>query len=299
MWVRGLLFMTNSIIRNRIIAALLGAVEMSAILIIVLAFLHLDSGTLFDPLFFFIFMIFLPVAAGIGIFLGIKSVRYTSPLAFARPLQVIVCVIAAFILLGFNGLFQEIGLIPKPGPLTDLFVTASSDYLIKSLGDPLPENKVRAAQELLQRKYPSTGDLLLPLLQDESIFVRGAVTRIFGELRDKRAVDRIIDLLDDPDYGMQLEAIRGLGEIGDGRAVEPLLAVLNRLNCSGVVAEALAKIGEQRAVGPLIGFLEEAKREDQIRFRKWVIQSLEKLSGQRFGDDLVCWRNWYLAEGKK
>jgi HEAT repeat protein len=121
---------------------------------------------------------------------------------------------------------------------------------------------------------------------------------LLGQLREKRAVDRIIAFLDDPDYGTQLDAVRSLGEIGDGRAVEPLLAVINRPNFSGVAAEALAKIGDRRAVGPLIGFLENANREDQIKLRNWVVTSLEKLSGEKYGNDIVRWRRWYDAEGK-
>jgi HEAT repeat protein len=93
--------------------------------------------------------------------------------------------------------------------------------------------------------------------------------------------------------------VRSLGEIGDSRAVEPLLAVIDRTNFSGVVAEALARIGDRRAVGPLIAFLEKAARQDQLRTRKWFVESLEKLSGQKFGNDVARWRRWYETEGKR
>ena len=285
----------------RVIAAFFGAVETSALLMAVIALVSMGGDGL-DRLFAaFAFLVLLPVAVLVGIVFGIRSARSASPWGFARPRQVIISVIVAFLLLGFNGLFREMGLIKQkqPEPLKDRYAAASADHLIKSLRDPLPESRVRAAEELVQRHHPSAGDFILPLLQDGNGHVRGRAVVLLGQLRDKRAVDGIITLLDDPDYGIQLDAVRSLGEIGDDRAVAPLLAVLDRPNFSGVVAEALAKIGDQRAVGPLIGFLEDAKREDQRQWRNWAITSLEKLSGQKYGNDIVRWRRWYEAEGKK
>lgn len=294
-----LFFMTNSIILHRMIAAFFGAVEMSAMVVAVIALLSMDSDGLDRLLAYFIFIKCLPFAMTVGIVLDIISIRFSSPWGFARPRQVIISVIAAFLLLGFNNLFQEMVFIKKTEPLKDPFVTASADHLIKSLDDPLPENRMGATEELVKRHYPSVGDLILPLLQDESGLVRGRVAVLLGRLRDKRAADRILTFLDDPDFGTQLDAVRSLGEIGDARAVGPILALLDRPNFSGVAAEALSKIGDRRAVGPLIEFLENEKREDRMRSRNWVIHSLEKLSGQRYGTDIVRWRQWYEAEGKK
>lgn len=260
-------------------AALLGAIEITALLLAVISLVSMGGDSLDKMAAAFFFIISLPVALGIGILLGIKFGGTASPWAFAHLRQVFISVIAASLLLGFNSLFQEMGLtVKKPEPLKDPFVTASAEHLIKSLNDSQPDSRVRAAEELVHRHYPSVGDLILPLLQDNNGYVRSRAIVLLGQLREKRAVDRIIAFLDDPDYGTQLDAVRSLGEIGDGRAVEPLLAVINRPNFSGVAAEALAKIGDRRAVGPLIGFLENANREDQIKLRNWVVTSLEKLS---------------------
>jgi hypothetical protein len=257
------------------------------------------GGGELDKLFAaFAFIVSLPVAVLLGIFLGIK-LRSASPWRFAGPRQVIITVIAAFLLLGFNSLFQEMGLMPRRVPLRDPFVTASTNQIIQSLGDPKPEMRLRAAEELVRRKHASAGDLILPLLQDKDGHVRGRATALLGLLRERRAVDRIIALLDDPDYETQLDAVRSLGDIGDSRAVDPLLAVIDRPNFSGVVAEALAKIGDRRAAGPLIAFLEKATREDQLRTRNWFVESLEKLSGQKFGNDVAKWKRWYETEGKQ
>jgi hypothetical protein len=276
------------------IAAVLGAMETAALLLAVIALFSIGGDGLDRLLAAFVFYILLPVAAVTGIFLGIRSGRSASAWGFARPRQVIISVIVAILLLGSNELFQDRG-----KPVKDPFVSAPAEHLIKSLGDPQAENRMRAAEELVQRHSPSAGELILPLLQDTNSDVRDRAIVLLGRLRDKRAVDRIVMLLDDPDYGTQLDAVRSLGEIGDSRAVAPLLAMLNRPNFSGVVAEALAKIGDQRAVGPLIGFLENAHRMDHMQSQNWVVSSLEKLSGQKYGNDIVHWRRWYESQGNK
>lgn len=276
------------------VSAFLGALETVALSLAVAALLSMGGDGIDRLLAVFALFFFLPVAAITGIFLGIRFGRSASAWGFARPRQVIISVIVAVLLLGFNERFQD-----KGKPANDPFVSASADQLIQSLSDPQAENRVRAAQELVQRHHPSAGDLILPLLQDGSGYVRGRATVLLGQLRDKRAVEQIVTLLDDPDYGARINAVTSLGEIGDGRAVGPLLALINRPNFSGIVAEALAKIGDQRAVGPLIDFLENATREDETKYRNWVITSLEKLSGQKYGNDIVRWRQWYAAESYK
>jgi HEAT repeat protein len=263
-------------------------------MVLLMAILSLLSmgGDGIDRLFaFFVFYVSLPVAAVIGIFLGIKFGRSGSPWGFARPRQVIISVIVAVLLLGLNELFQDRG-----KPAKNPFASASTEELIRSLGDPQAENRLRAAQALVQRHHPSAGDHIMPLLQDPNRNVRCRATALLGQLRDRRAVDPIITFLDDPDYEIQLAAVRSLGEIGDSSSVEPLLAVIHRPHFSGIVAEALANIGNRRAVGPLIDILENKTGEDAMKYRKWVVTSLEKLSGQKYGNDIVRWRQWY--EGK-
>ncbi len=291
--------MSNAARPHRLGAALYGAGELTALLFSGIAVLSIGGDGLDKMAAAFIFMVTAPVAVVIGAILGTRSVRSTSSWGFARPRQVIISVLFACLFLGLNLYSYEIGLIKKPIPLTDPLANTSHGQIVSSLSDPRPENRVSAAEELVRRHDPAAGDLLLPLLQDPNGHVRGRAAVLLGQIRDKRAVDKIVGLLDDPEYGTQLDAIRSLGEIGDSRAVVSLLAVLARPHSSGVVAEALAKIGDHRAIGPLIDFLETSSREDQLQFRKWVIESLEKLSGQHFGDDMASWRQWYEADTRK
>ncbi len=268
--------------------------EAVALVMAIMALLSMGGDGIDRLLAVFAFYMLLPVAVVFGIFLGIKSGRSASPWGFAHPRQVIITVAVAVLLFVSNEIFQY-----KGKPAKDPFLSAPVEQLVHSLRDPQDENRVRAAEELVRRHHPSAADLILPLLQDTNTNVRDRATVLLGQLRDSRAVDRIVRLLDDPDYGTQIDAVRSLGEIGDDRAVAPLLAVLRRPNFGGVVAEALAKIGDQRGIGPLIGFLENAAKENQLKNHNWVITSLEKLSGQKYGNDTIRWRQWYEAEGKK
>jgi hypothetical protein len=273
----------------RAVAAFLGATEVVALLAVVLTLASMGADWIGRLLAAFVVYVSTPVAVIAGIFLGIRFGRSASPWGFAKVRQVGISVIVAGLLVGLGEVSEDRG-----KPVNDPFVLASH-----SLSDPLPDNRARAAQELVQRQCTCAADLVLPLLQDEDADVRSRAIVLCGQLREGRAVDIIVGRLNDPDYGTQVEAVRSLGEIGDGRAVAPLLAVIRRPHLSGVVADALAKIGDQRAVGPLIDFLEDTKREDELEYRNWVVTSLEKLSGQHYGDDLVRWRRWYEAEGEE
>jgi hypothetical protein len=293
--------MTDTGKPNRLLAAIYGAVELLALDLAAIALFSMGGDGLDRMFAAYVFIITAPVAAVLGAFLGIRSAKSVSPWGYARPRQVIISVLVAFLLLGFNSLFQEMGLIhPKqPTLLKNSIADASLDQLTKSLHDPMPQNRAGAAEELVRRRHPASGDLILPLLQDSDAHVRERSVVLLGQLRDKRAVPGIISLLDDPDYGVQLAAVRSLGEIGDKRAVAPLITVLDRQNFGGVVAEALSQIGDRRAVGPLIDFLDKAQQKGAVPMQNLILSSLEKLSDQHFGNDMARWQQWYETEGRK
>ncbi len=120
------LFYDKVIILHRMIAAFSAQSRCQQWWLRVIALLSMDSDGLDRLLAYFIFIKCLPFAMIVGIVLDIISIRFSSPWGFARPRQVIISVIAAFLLLGFNNLFQEMGFIKKTEPLKDHFVTASS-----------------------------------------------------------------------------------------------------------------------------------------------------------------------------
>ena len=80
--------------------------------------------------------------------------------------------------------------------------------------------------------------------------VRGNAALALVDFRDSRAVEPLINALDDKERTVRYWAAFALGRLGDGRAVEPLIKALS--GGTGSAAFALGRLGDSRAVGPLI-----------------------------------------------
>ena len=59
----------------------------------------------------------------------------------------------------------------------------------------------------------------------EDLIVRGRAALMLGKLRDVRAVESLIEVLDADGYQTRLHAAEALGKIGDPRAINALLRV--------------------------------------------------------------------------
>ncbi len=68
--------------------------------------------------------------------------------------------------------------------------------------------------------------------------------RSLGELRDRESVERLIEMLDDPDWGIRSFAASALGEIGDQRAIEALVSRLDDSNST-------VRLGAEKALKEL------------------------------------------------
>jgi HEAT repeat protein len=96
--------------------------------------------------------------------------------------------------------------------------------------------------------------------------VRWQSARVLEQIRDKRAVEPLIEALSDNHGLVRKSAIEALGQIGDARAVEPLITGLNneddeiRLS----VVSALKQIGDERAIEPLITVLKDKDTDVRI-----------------------------------
>jgi len=101
----------------------------------------------------------------------------------------------------------------------------------------------------------------------QGISIRAA--EALGDIKDKRAVEPLIEVLRDEYFVIRKYACWALGEIGGVGAVDPLIEVLRGDSDNGVrkyAAEALGKIKDKRAVEPLT----EALREDSDEFVRIV-----------------------------
>src|SRR5205085_2294162 len=94
---------------------------------------------------------------------------------------------------------------------------------------------------------------LLDTLTEESMLKSHAAYAL-GDIGDARAVEPLVQVLDDEDVGVREAATFALGELGDGRAVEGLIKRLKDdvLGIRSLAAEALGKLGEERALPALL-----------------------------------------------
>jgi hypothetical protein len=102
-----------------------------------------------------------------------------------------------------------------------------------------------------------------------------------GEIGDARAIEPLVDALEDKHILVRVEAAKALGKIGDTRAVEPLIEVLQSL--AGPASEALGRIGDPMAVEPLIEIL----RHPQPLIQVSAAEALGEIGDARALDPLA------------
>ena len=129
-----------------------------------------------------------------------------------------------------------------------------------------------AAQEVIDTLVkigPKAVDPLLSAFKtDKRLNVRLNAVVALVKLKDERAVQTLIQALEDQDWAVRGKAAWALGELKDKRAVEPLIACLD----------------------------ESTMKKNARVLSKDVVDSIEgalqKISGQDFKQDIVKWRQW-------
>ncbi len=115
-------------------------------------------------------------------------------------------------------------------------------------------------------------DIHIDALQSEDFETRRDAAEALGRLGGERAVDALIDALDD--LSMHYHAARALGKIGSGRAAGPLLAIIGETDIliRPVIATALCRIGE-----PAVSALINALQDDHVSVRRYAAYALKKI----------------------
>jgi len=115
--------------------------------------------------------------------------------------------------------------------------------------------------------------------------VRETAAEALGLLRDKKAVEPLIEALNDKDEEVRWKASWALGHIGDKRAVEPLTNLLNdeRWQVRRFAASALGKIGDGQGVESLI----QALNDDEWHVRKYAVDALGNIGDERAVNPLI------------
>ncbi|GER93042.1 hypothetical protein A45J_0773 [hot springs metagenome] len=107
------------------------------------------------------------------------------------------------------------------------------DLLIKVLDDPFftydcPALKWNAAIALGNFKnYAKAVDALIDALNDKTLYVKEAAIQSLGEIGDRRAVPYLVLALSDKSFAIRISAIKALGKIRDVEAIPFLRKVLD------------------------------------------------------------------------
>lgn len=149
---------------------------------------------------------------------------------------------------------------------------------------------------LLEHKF-GYDELRLSLsfnMNDESSSVAdipGIVAKLHEKFQDTRAVDPLIEALNDPSQDLREAAIKSLGLIGDERATVPITRFLknkgtgNHLELEAIIA--LGYIGDKRAVRPLMDYFYSLKGAFSKLEMCFTIRSLGMIGSDEAVDLLV------------
>lgn len=175
--------------------------------------------------------------------------------------------------------------------------------------DWLRRKQEKAEEEHYVEKMPNNKDVeaLIRALKHEDTEVKKQAVKVLGELGNPRAIEPLIQALNDWDLHerdvadslamigepavesllLAMEepetkwgAITALGDIGDARAIYPLVKASRDVDpkIRGAAVIALGKIGDGRVVQPLIGFLNV---EEGVVIRQFAIEALGDIGDSR------------------
>ena len=119
---------------------------------------------------------------------------------------------------------------------------------------------------------------LIKALRHTSVLVRKFAAETLGNLRDPRAVEHLMDIINSNDTMVHEEAMKALEKIGDSRAVDSLVRHLDRYQKEATLAaDILGNLGDSRAVPPLI----KALNHSDNRVRRSAAEALVKLNKEK------------------
>ncbi|MFC2156673.1 HEAT repeat domain-containing protein, partial [Acidobacteriota bacterium] len=168
--------------------------------------------------------------------------------------------------------------------------------LIYSLGVGTDAFRESAFSALIRLKDPQKSSLLIDGLTHKNPGVRRWSARVLGEVRERKAVDALIEMIEREVYSVRVEAARALGRIKDPKAVEALVRSLDRgwgpNNYKTSIIEALGNIGDNRAIEVLLKILKKAQEDYSGYFTNAAANALQKITGQKFKGDYQAWADW-------
>jgi HEAT repeat protein len=152
-----------------------------------------------------------------------------------------------------------------------------NDMPITQYCDRTPTFGGEAAEAIA--KIGRISDELLALLTSANWRIRANAARALGGLKDKRAVESLINLLSTPAEPWQVRgnAALALGLIGDARASGPLITLLQDTN-PDVRRAATTALGERKDPGNLDLFI-KMLGDPESDVRRWAVVGIGRIGG--------------------
>ena len=121
--------------------------------------------------------------------------------------------------------------------------------------------------KLIKIGTPSVEPLIAVLRDHHSSPFHCETIKALGAIKDKRAVEPLLNFLRNNKIQLREEVVKALGQIGDKTVVEPLISML--LNEDGIpirceMIKALGSTKDKRAVEPLIDVLRKESRKPKL-----------------------------------
>lgn len=186
---------------------------------------------------------------------------------------------------------RQLGWEPPNEELMALYLAAGEEYqacatlgevAVCPLVEALKHGNVEAAAALRQLRDLRAVEPLIELLNSYDEYVREAAAKLLGELNDARAVNPLIEIFECENNRRVREAVlEALGELRDVRAMEPLIEALGGDNWE-IAVDALVKLGET-ALTPLI----EVLSDSDWCMRVAAAEALGQLGNVRAVDPLI------------
>ena len=203
-------------------------------------------------------------------------------------------------MLGCTALPRKV-VVEKAEPKTDLELHRKLEEWTEQLHSNDPTIRSSAAVSLLGLNLLDAQEPLVKILKDrkENEDVQVSIIKAFGFTRDDRATDILIDLLDSESIPIQTAASEALGtlktRISIRKMSEAMLDPQRSLNIKMLLAKALGNTNNREAVEPLIKML----ATDDRGLREVAKKSLEKITKQADGNDPAWWKQWWIRNKSK
>lgn len=155
---------------------------------------------------------------------------------------------------------------PALGGQGSMSPSLSMDRLLPGLREALEsknrKERLKTIETLRSSGAPPVVPMLVELLRTTAdVPTRQRCAAMLGQVGDERAVEPLVELLDQAVASLRKVAVYALGELKLTAAVDPLLEILQRetdYRVVAVIVASLANIGDPKAITPLVELSEAA-----------------------------------------